>query len=85
MYIFWMLFVGLMIGAGAKLFLHPRGYVTTITIGLVGSCGAGLLGHALGWFQPSLGAGGIFFSVFGAVLALVVYAVVTRRLTWSTH
>jgi len=85
MVIFWMLFVGLFIGTGARLFLHGRGFATTIVLGLVGSCGAGLLGHALGWFQGPIGTAGILFSAFGAVLVLVVWAVASRRLSWGAH
>ena len=79
MYVFWMVMVGLFVGLGAGLLLHARSYAITVTLGIVGSCAAALLGRSLGWIQGLTG-GGIVFSVCGAVLALVVYGIVARRL-----
>lgn len=79
MYIFWMLLVGLVVGMGARLFLHTRGYATPITLGLAGSCIAGFLGHAAGWFRGPANVAGITISVFGAIFAVVAYGVVSRR------
>ena len=80
MYVFWMVLVGLLVGLGAGLLLHTRGYATTITLGIVGSCAAAVLGRSLGWIQGPTGAEGIVLSVCGAVLVLVVYGIVARRL-----
>ena len=85
MYIFWMLLVGLVIGTGARLFMHTRGYATTIALGLAGSCIAGFLGRQVGWFQGPVNVAGILVSVAGALLALVVYSALSRRLAGGAH
>jgi uncharacterized membrane protein YeaQ/YmgE (transglycosylase-associated protein family) len=60
----------------------PMGIVATIVLGIVGSFIGGFLGWALfgkdfdeGALQPS----GIIGSIIGAVIALLVYRVATRR------
>ena len=66
--------VGLVIGALAR-FVMPgeqkMGWIMTILLGIGGSMVAGLVGGALGWYQPGQGAGWIA-SVLGAVLLLFV-------------
>jgi uncharacterized membrane protein YeaQ/YmgE (transglycosylase-associated protein family) len=66
--------VGLVIGALAR-FVMPgeqkMGWIMTILLGIGGSMVAGLIGGALGWYQPGQGAGWIA-SVLGAVLLLFV-------------
>jgi uncharacterized membrane protein YeaQ/YmgE (transglycosylase-associated protein family) len=66
--------VGLIIGALAR-FVMPgeqkMGWILTILLGIGGSVVAGLIGGALGWYQPGQGAGWIA-SVLGAVLLLFV-------------
>jgi uncharacterized membrane protein YeaQ/YmgE (transglycosylase-associated protein family) len=80
MYIFWIVAAGIAVGMGASLLLHKQGLITSIGLGLVGSCAAALLGHYVGWLHGSTGAGSIALCVCGAVLALVAYGFVTRRL-----
>ena len=80
MYLVWMVAVGIVVGMGAGLLLQTRGFITSIVLGIVGSCGAALLGHSLGWLHGSAGAGGIVLSVCGAVVALAVYGFAARRL-----
>jgi uncharacterized membrane protein YeaQ/YmgE (transglycosylase-associated protein family) len=80
MYIFWMVAVGLVVGSGAGLLLHPQGFITSMVLGIVGSCAAALLGRSMGWVHGSLAAGGVVLSVCGAVLALALYGVAARRL-----
>jgi uncharacterized membrane protein YeaQ/YmgE (transglycosylase-associated protein family) len=69
-----MILVGLVIGALAR-FVMPgeqkMGWIMTILLGIGGSMVAGLVGGALGWYQPGQGAGWIA-SVLGAVLLLFV-------------
>jgi uncharacterized membrane protein YeaQ/YmgE (transglycosylase-associated protein family) len=79
MHIFWMLLIGLAVGMGAGLLLRTRGFAAATTLGIVGSCAAGLLGRALGCFQGPVNVAGITASVFGAVGALVVYGILARR------
>jgi len=66
--------VGGIIGALAR-FVMPgeqkMGWILTILLGIGGSVVAGLIGGALGWYQPGQGAGWIA-SVLGAVLLLFV-------------
>jgi uncharacterized membrane protein YeaQ/YmgE (transglycosylase-associated protein family) len=80
MYVFWMVMVGLVVGVGAGVLLHTRGYATPIVLGIVGSSAAALLGRSLGWIHGPTGAGGIVFSVCGAVVALAVYGMAAKRL-----
>jgi uncharacterized membrane protein YeaQ/YmgE (transglycosylase-associated protein family) len=80
MYIFWIVAAGIVVGMGASLLLHTHGLITSIVLGLVGSCAAALLGHYVGWLHGSTGAGSIALSFAGAVLALVAYGFVARRL-----
>jgi uncharacterized membrane protein YeaQ/YmgE (transglycosylase-associated protein family) len=73
--ILWMIIIGLVIGALAKLLMpgrDPGGLVITILIGIGGSIVAGFLGRSSGWYAPGEPAGFIA-SVLGAILLLVVY------------
>ncbi len=77
--------IGLIAGFLARALVpgrDPMGIGQTLLLGLVGSFIGGLLGALLfgkdaaqGLLQPS----GIIGSVFGAVIALIVYRRVTRR------
>jgi len=80
MYIFWMVAAGVVVGSAAGLLLQSRGFITSIVLGIVGSCGAALLGHSLGWLHGSTGTGGIVLAVCGAVVALAAYGFAARRL-----
>ena len=71
----WMLVVGLVVGALAKLFMpgrDPGGIIVTMLIGLAGAALAGFLGRAVGWYNAGEAAGFIA-SILGAVLLLVIY------------
>ena len=77
----WMIIVGLIIGALAKLVMpgrDPGGIIITILLGIVGSLVAGTLGRAIGWYQEGQPAGFIA-SILGAVLLLYLYRVVTGQ------
>ena len=81
----WMLIIGLVVGAIAKLIMpgnDPGGIIVTMLIGIVGALVAGVLGRALGWYHEGEPAGFIA-SVVGAILLLVIYRLVTgnRRIT----
>ncbi|MBL9019927.1 MAG: GlsB/YeaQ/YmgE family stress response membrane protein [Myxococcales bacterium] len=75
------LIVGLIVGALAKLIMpgkDPGGAIVTILLGVAGSFIAGMLGHALGWYEVGDGPG-IIASVIGAVILLAVYRAVIGR------
>ncbi len=81
----WMLIIGLVVGAIAKLIMpgnDPGGIIVTMLIGIVGALVAGFLGRALGWYHEGEPAGFIA-SVVGAILLLVIYRLVTGN-RWIT-
>ena len=76
----WMLIIGLIVGAVAKLLMpgkDPGGMLITMLIGIVGALLAGYLGGALGWYNRGEPVGFIA-SVVGAVLLLFLYRVATK-------
>ena len=77
----WMLVVGLVVGALAKLFMpgrDPGGILVTMLLGIAGAAVAGFIGRAVGWYQPG-DAAGFIASIVGAVLLLVIYRALMRR------
>ena len=77
----WVILIGLVIGALAKLIMpgkDPGGFIVTILLGIAGSFVATWLGRAIGWYREGQSAGFIM-SVLGAVLLLAIYHVVRRR------
>jgi uncharacterized membrane protein YeaQ/YmgE (transglycosylase-associated protein family) len=81
MHLLWTLFIGLIVGALAKMFTpgrDPGGFFITICIGIAGSLIATFLGRSLGWYGPDDSAGFIS-SLLGAILLLVVYHAVSKR------
>jgi uncharacterized membrane protein YeaQ/YmgE (transglycosylase-associated protein family) len=79
----WMLIIGLVVGAIAKLIMpgkDPGGIIVTMLIGIVGALLAGFLGRTLGWYHEGEAAGFIA-SVIGAILLLVIYRLLTRGRT----
>ena len=81
MHFIWMLIVGLVVGALAKLIMpgkDPGGIIVTMLLGIAGSFIAGMIGRALGWYAAGQSAGFIA-SVFGAILLLAIYRVIIGR------
>jgi uncharacterized membrane protein YeaQ/YmgE (transglycosylase-associated protein family) len=79
--IIWILLIGLVIGAVAKLLTpgrDPGGCIITMLIGIAGSFVASFLGQKLGWYEPGQPAGFIA-SVVGAMLLLLLYRLIARR------
>ena len=81
----WMLIIGLIAGALARLIMpgrDPMGIVLTIILGIVGSFLGGLIGMAL-WrndtdgFQPA----GLLLSIVGAIIVLWIYRMIKSRST----
>lgn len=83
MHILWMLIIGLVVGALAKLIMpgkDPGGIIVTMLIGVAGSLIAGFLGRAAGWYQEGQSAGFIS-SLVGALVLLGIYRLVQGRRT----
>jgi uncharacterized membrane protein YeaQ/YmgE (transglycosylase-associated protein family) len=80
MHLIWMLFIGLIVGALAKLIMpgrDPGGIFITMLLGVAGSLVAGVLGRLAGLYGPGQSAGFIM-SVLGAVLLLLIYRLATH-------
>jgi uncharacterized membrane protein YeaQ/YmgE (transglycosylase-associated protein family) len=78
----WIIF-GLIVGAIAKLLMpgrDPGGIIVTMLLGIVGAVLGGFAGRALGWYGPEDTAG-IFVSILGAVVVLLVYRLLVGRRT----
>jgi len=80
--ILWIMIVGLIVGALAKLIMpgrDPGGIFVTMLLGIAGSLVGGFLGTLLGLYRPGQRAGFIV-STLGAILLLALYRlVVTHR------
>ena len=78
MHFIWMLIVGLVVGALAKLIMpgkDPGGIIVTMLLGIAGSFIAGLIGRAVGWYAEGQSAGFIA-SVIGAIVLLAIYRLI---------
>ena len=78
---FWMLFIGLVVGALARLIMpgrDPGGIFVTMLLGIAGALVAGFIGRLLGFYASGQGAGFIM-SVLGAILLLVLYRLIAHR------
>jgi uncharacterized membrane protein YeaQ/YmgE (transglycosylase-associated protein family) len=81
MHLLWMIVVGLIIGAIAKLLMpgpDPGGIIITILLGIGGSVVAGILGRAAGWYAEGEPVGFIA-SVIGAIILLAIYRLVVGQ------
>ena len=79
--IIWVLVIGLVVGAIAKLLMpgkDPGGCIITMLLGIAGAFVASYLGQALGWYQPGQPAGFIG-SVVGAMILLLLYRLLFKR------
>ena len=79
----WMIIVGLIVGAIAKLIMpgrDPGGIIVTIIIGILGSLVGGFV---LGLLLPGreIGPAGFIGSILGAILLLWIYRMVTKNRT----
>jgi uncharacterized membrane protein YeaQ/YmgE (transglycosylase-associated protein family) len=87
MHVIWMLIVGLVAGALAKLVMpgkDPGGIIVTLLLGVAGSLLAGWAGRAAGWYQQGRNGPGIIASFIGAVILLGIYRLIIGRRT-HTH
>lgn len=82
LHILWMLIIGLVAGALAKLIMpgkDPGGIVVTMLLGIAGSFVAGFLGRAVGWYREPGSGPGIVASVIGALILLAIYRLAIGR------
>jgi uncharacterized membrane protein YeaQ/YmgE (transglycosylase-associated protein family) len=80
-----MIFIGLVVGALAKLIMpgsDPGGIIVTILLGIAGSVIAGVIGRAVGWYAAGETTGFIA-SIVGAILLLGLYRLLTGRSSGS--
>jgi uncharacterized membrane protein YeaQ/YmgE (transglycosylase-associated protein family) len=81
MHLLWMIVIGLIVGALAKLIMpgrDPGGIIVTILLGIAGSVVAGLIGRAVGWYSEGQPAGFIA-SLIGAIIILAIYRLIIGR------
>lgn len=75
------LFIGLVVGAVAKLLMpgkDPGGFIITTLLGVAGAFLAKFIGQALNWYDET-DTVGFIASVLGAILLLVLYRLITGR------
>lgn len=81
MHLLWTLFIGLIVGAIAKLLMpgkDPGGIFITMALGVAGSLLATYLGRAVGLYAAGSSAGFIM-SVIGALILLLIYRFAFKR------
>jgi uncharacterized membrane protein YeaQ/YmgE (transglycosylase-associated protein family) len=81
MHLLWMIVIGLIVGALAKLIMpghDPGGIIVTILLGIGGSILAGLIGRSVGWYREGEPAG-FLASIVGAVVILGIYRLIIGR------
>ena len=77
----WMLIIGLIAGAIAKLIMpgkDPGGIIVTMLIGVAGAFVGGFLFQAIG-IGDGEGPAGLIGAVIGALILLAIYRMVMRR------
>jgi uncharacterized membrane protein YeaQ/YmgE (transglycosylase-associated protein family) len=80
MHILWMLIIGLIVGALAKLIMpgkDPGGIIVTMVLGVAGSLVAGYVGRLIGHYQVGARPGFIA-SILGAIAILAIYRLFLR-------
>ncbi len=82
--IIWTIIIGFIAGVIAKLVTpgnnEPSGFILTTVLGVIGAFVATFLGQAIGWYQPGEGAG-LIGAVVGAVIVLVIWAMMAKKQT----
>ena len=81
--IIWILLIGLVIGAVAKLLMpgkDPGGCIITMLLGIAGAFLASYLGEKMGIY-PASGFGRFVAAVIGALVLLLLYRLIFSRRT----
>ena len=79
--IIWIVLIGLVIGAVAKLLMpgrDPGGCIITMLIGIAGAFLASYLGEKMGIY-PASGIGRFIAAVIGAMILLLLYRMIAGR------
>ena len=82
MFIVWLIIIGLVAGALARLLVpgrDPMGILGTIVLGVVGSFVGGFLGNLIFGGRFDISAAGLIGSVIGAVIALLIWRQIAAR------
>jgi len=77
----WIIIIGLVAGAVAKLIMpgkDPGGFFITILLGVAGALLATFLGKLVGWYQPGESAGFIG-AIIGAIILLIIYRLIKKK------
>jgi uncharacterized membrane protein YeaQ/YmgE (transglycosylase-associated protein family) len=75
----WVVVIGFLAGAIAKLFIRGRGgFIVTTLLGIVGAMFATWLGERIGWYAPGHRAH-FLGAIVGAVLILAIYRALVGR------
>jgi uncharacterized membrane protein YeaQ/YmgE (transglycosylase-associated protein family) len=77
----WVLIIGLIVGALAKLIMpgkDPGGIIVTMLLGIAGAFLGGWIGRVVGLYQEGQGAGFIM-SLIGAIILLAIYRLIVGR------
>jgi uncharacterized membrane protein YeaQ/YmgE (transglycosylase-associated protein family) len=80
-HLLWVLIIGLVVGALAKLIMpgkDPGGIIVTMLLGIAGAFLGGWVGRAVGLYQEGQGAGFIM-SLIGAIVLLAIYRLIVGR------
>ena len=82
MSIIWTIIIGFIAGVIAKFITpgknEPSGFILTTILGIVGAFLATYIGQSLGWYRADESAG-LIGAVVGAVIILVIWALVAGR------
>jgi uncharacterized membrane protein YeaQ/YmgE (transglycosylase-associated protein family) len=73
--------IGALAGVIAKAIMpgrDPQGCIVTILLGIAGAVLAGYIGHAMGWYRNSQGAGFIA-AIVGAIIILAIWRMIAGR------
>lgn len=79
--IIWILVIGLVIGAIAKLLMpgkDPGGCIITMLIGIAGAFISSYLGQKIGWYEPGQPSSFIG-AIVGAMLLLLLYRLIAPK------
>lgn len=81
MNILYTILIGFVVGIIAKVLMpgkDPGGFIITTLIGIAGALLAKMIGQAMNWYRADESAG-FFAAIFGAVILLALYRVITGR------